>query len=158
MTNPLRNPRTLLILVASAALAMLSILAVARFGSTDPEFAELRDRADAFFRALGLAQYDETFALLDSGWQQQLESPQALALITTASGVLPESYRFDGTVEACESGGAHYRTLRGSARVAARDAALEVYFHREVGAWRVRGFATDGAVFGVSLPDGCAGG
>jgi hypothetical protein len=155
MTNPFRNPRTVFMLVASAALAVVSILAIARFGPTDPEFAELRDRADAFFRALGLAQYDETFALLDSGWQQQLESPQTLALITTASGVLPESYRFDGTVAACEAGGAQYRTLWGSAAVAARDTVLEVYFHREVGQWRIRGFTTDGALSGVSLPGDC---
>ncbi len=156
MTNPFRNPCTLLVLVASAALAVVSILTVARFGSTDPEFAELRDRADTFFRAIGLAQYDETFALLDSGWQQQLESPQSLALITTASGVLPESYRFDGTVETCEAGGAQFKILYGTARVAARDVVMAVYFHREIGQWRVRGVSLDGMVTGVSLPEGCA--
>ncbi|MBK9124666.1 MAG: hypothetical protein IPM16_16320 [Chloroflexi bacterium] len=155
MTNPFRNRRTLFMLVVSAAVAVVSILAIVRFGPSDPEFAELRDRADTFFRAIGLAQYDETFALLDSGWQQQLESPQALALITTASAALPESYRFDGTVEACEAGGAQFKILYGTARVAVRDVVMAVYFHREIGQWRVRGVSLDGGVLGVSLPGDC---
>ena len=156
MTVPFRNRRTLFMLAVSAVLAVVSILAITRVGPADPEFTELRDRADTFFRAIGLAQYDETFALLDSGWQQQLGSEQVFLSIATASGVLPESYRFDGTVKACEAGGAQFRILPGTARVAARDMTMAVYFHREVGQWRVRGIGLDEGVLGVPLPEGCA--